>query len=48
MEMRAKSPTTKGASEWFTGDVFVDPAVAVFGVLVATFDRRGHPAASPR
>lgn len=25
MEMQAKIATTKGSSEWFTGDVFVDP-----------------------
>ncbi len=24
MEMQTKSPTAKGSSDWFTGDVFVD------------------------
>ena len=25
MEVQAKPPTTKGPTDWFTGDVYVDP-----------------------
>ena len=25
MEVQAKRPTTKGSTDWFTGDVYVDP-----------------------
>jgi quercetin dioxygenase-like cupin family protein len=32
MEMRSKSPTTMGPSEWFTGDVFVDPVARGHGI----------------
>lgn len=29
MEMQPKNPTAKGASDWFSGDVFVDPIAHV-------------------
>jgi len=36
MELRAKSPTTKGPSDWFTGDVFLDPIARGHGVAPAS------------